>query len=67
MIAEVIEAQDFLIKKFNGAENVKPGIYAIPTETSKWPAFMRVEISQQMKMSHFDLWWDEELTKSWYE
>lgn len=67
MLSEVNEAKDFLAKKFNGVENVKPGIYAIPTETSKGPAFMKVEIMPDMGMRDFHLFKDEALTESWYE
>lgn len=67
MLAEVNEAKAFLIEKFGSVENVKAGVYAIPTETSKGKAFMRVEILPDMGMKHFDLWWDEALTKSWYD
>lgn len=67
MLAEVNEAKGFLIDKFGSIENVKPGIYAIPTQTSKGAAFMRVEILPDMGMKHFDLWKDEALTESWYE
>lgn len=67
MLAEVNEAKEFLIKKFNGIQNVKAGTYAIPTETSKCPVFMKVVISEDMGMSDFKLFKDEELTESWYE
>ncbi len=67
MLREVNEAKLFLDKKFNGLENVKSGVYAIPTETSKGKAFMRVEVTSEMKLKHFDLWKNEELTESWYE
>ena len=67
MLAEVNEAKAFLIEKFGSVENVKAGIYAVPTETSKGIAFMRVEITPEMGMKDFHLFRDEELTESWYE
>ncbi len=67
MLTEVNEAKAFLEKKFNGLKNVKAGVYAMPTNTSKGDAFMRVEITPDMKMKGFDLWKNEELTESWYE
>ena len=67
MLAEVNEAKAFLIEKFGSVENVKAGTYAVPTETSKGKAFMRVEITPEMGMKDFHLFKDEELTESWYE
>ncbi len=66
MLAEVNEAKAFLIEKFGSVEKVEAGVYAIPTQTSKGSAFMRVEILPDMGMKHFDLWKDEKLTESWY-
>lgn len=66
MLAEVTKAKNFLVSKFGSVENIKPGSYAIPTETSKGDAFMRVIINAEMGMSSFELFLDEELTKSWY-
>lgn len=45
MLAELNEAKSFLIAKFGSVENVKPGTYAVPTQTSKGPAFMKVVIN----------------------
>ncbi len=67
MLREVNEAKAFLEKKFCGLQNVKAGIYAVPTETSKGKAFIKVEITTDMKMKDFHLFVDEELTKSWYQ
>ncbi|WP_336704408.1 hypothetical protein [Chryseobacterium indologenes] len=66
MLAELNEAKRFLIEKFRSVEDVKPGVYAVPTNTSKGPAFMKVIVNNQMGMSDFSLWLDEELTRSWY-
>lgn len=67
MLSEVNEAKTFLIEKFGSIDNIFPGKYAIPTETSKGPAFIRCVIGEDMSMSGFDLWLDEELTVSWYK
>lgn len=67
MLAEVNEVKAFLIEKFGSLEKVKTGVYAIPTETSKGKAFMRVEITPEMGMKDFHLFKDEVLTESWYE
>lgn len=66
MLIEVNKAKKYLIDKFGSLDKVIPGKYAIPTETSKGPAFMRCEIGEDMNMSGFDLWLDEEMTKTWY-
>lgn len=65
MLVELNEAKRFLIEKFGSVEEVKSGIYAVPTNTSKGPAFMKVVINEEMGMSDFSLWLDEELTLSW--
>ncbi len=67
MLQEVNEAQQFLKNKFGKGNIVPDGTYAIPTNTSKGNAFMRVEIKNNNEMFHFDLWWDEALTISWYD
>jgi hypothetical protein len=67
MITEVNEAKAFLIKKFGSVEKVEAGIYAIPVNTSKGGAFMKVIISPSMGMSDFHLFKNEALTESWYE
>jgi hypothetical protein len=66
MLTEVIEAQTYLKKKFNG-NDVPAGTYAIPTETSKGKAFMKVTVNPEGYLGGFDLFWDEEFTQSWYE
>jgi hypothetical protein len=66
MLTEINEAKRFLIEKFGSVEKVKPGTYAVPTNTSKGPAFMKVVINEEQGMSDFSLWLDEELTQTWY-
>jgi hypothetical protein len=67
MLAEVNEAKAFLIKKFGSVEKVKPGTYAVPTDTSKGKAFMKVTITPDMGMKDFHLFKDEALTVTWYD
>lgn len=67
MLAEVNEAKAFLIKKFGSVEKVEAGTYAIPTETSKGSAFMKVVIAPDVGMSDFHLFKDEALTVTWYD
>ena len=59
MIREVNTARDYLNKKFNGT--VKAGTYAVPIETSKGQAFMKVVINEEGSMSDFHLFKDEKL------
>jgi len=65
MLAELNEAKNFLIDKFGSVEKVEPGTYAIPTETSKGKAFMRVLINQNMGISGFNLFLDDKFEKEW--
>ncbi len=67
MLAELNVAKRFLINKFGSVENVKAGTYAIPYDTSKGKAFMKVVIGEDMSMTDFHLFLDEALTQSWYE
>jgi hypothetical protein len=67
MLAEVNTAKAFLIKKFGSVEQVESGTYAVPYETSKGKAFMKVIISEDMRMSGFDLFKDEEMKVSWHD
>lgn len=66
MLSAVISAQKHLKEKFGDLNTVPAGTYAVPTETSRGPAFMRVVISEDLGMSGFDLFMDEDLTISWY-
>ncbi|KPE50131.1 hypothetical protein [Chryseobacterium indologenes] len=65
MLSELNESKRFLIEKYGSFEKVKPGTYAIPFNTSKGPAFMKIVISTNMCMSNFGLYIDKELTKKW--
>ena len=68
MIAEVNQVKRFLGAKFGYGENIPDGIYAIPTNTSKGNAFMKMEIknNSQHGEGNFMLFWDENLKFSWY-
>lgn len=66
MITEVNTAKAFLAEKFGRLELVQPGVYAVPVQTSKGPAFMEVEITPDLGMKSFLLFKNEELTETWY-
>jgi len=67
MLAEFNEAGNYLKKRFPDG-NAPDGIYAIPTQTSKGDAFMRLQLKDNKSFGgdNFSLYWDEELTISWY-
>ena len=65
MLIEATRAQKYIIEKFG--TNPPPGDYAVPNETSRGPAFMKVKIDEELNMSDFTLWWDEEFILPWYE
>lgn len=68
MLSEFNQIKRFLGAKFGYGENIPDGIYAIPTETSKGPAFMKMEFKNNNAIGedNFTLFWDEALTVSWY-
>jgi hypothetical protein len=65
MLAEVNQAQKHIIAH-HGA-NPEPGDYAVPTQTSRGDAFMKVTLNKELSMSGFRLFWDKEFTLSWYD
>ena len=65
MLSEINEAKAFLIEKFGDADKIIPGTYAVPTQTSLGPAFMKVVVNEDLGVSDFSLWLDEDLTESW--
>ncbi|MEN5306809.1 hypothetical protein ABE425_04795 [Chryseobacterium cucumeris] len=67
MLIELGRSIEWLSDKFGSVEAIQPGIYAIPTETSRGPAFMKVRVNEDMKISDFTLWIDEKFTQSWYK
>lgn len=69
MTNEFLQAKRFLGIKFGYGEPIKDGIYAVPTQTSKGKAFMKIEYKNQMLAGdkNFHLYWDEKLTLNWYE
>ena len=69
MFAEIKLVKRFLGAKFGHGENIPDGIYAIPTKTSKGNAFMKYETKNNCShgKNNFLLFWDEKLTKSWYD
>lgn len=68
MIAEVNAAKEFLQKKFGSLEPeaIPVGLYAVPYDTSKGPAFMQVRFDGK-HLSGFDLFMDESCTQSWHD
>lgn len=69
MMSEMNQVKRFLGTKFGYGEPIQDGIYAVPTETSKGNAFMRMEIvnGNPAGKDNFKLFWDEELSLSWYD
>lgn len=63
MISEVNEVKRYL--RFRFGDNIPDGTYAVPTNTSKGKAFMKVVVKNQ-GLSNFYLLWDEDLTIDWY-
>lgn len=68
MITEMNQVKRFLGAKFGYGELINDGIFAVPTETSKGKAFMKMEFrnGETAGKDNFSLFWDEELTNSWY-
>lgn len=68
MFSEILLAKKYFGAKFGHGENIKDGIYAIPIQTSKGPAFMKMEVlnGNPSGKDNFSLFWDESLTVSWY-
>ena len=68
MLSEFNQVKRFLGAKFGCGENIPDGIYAIPNETSKGSAFMKMEFKNNNAVGkdNFTLFWDEQLTISWY-
>jgi hypothetical protein len=69
MIGEMNQVKRYLGARFGYGEPIKDGIYAIPTDTSKGEAFMKMEIANGSPSGekNFHLFWDEDLTISWYD
>ena len=65
MLYELNEANNY-IKYVNGTNVSEDKTYAVPTDTSKGPAFMAVKLENK-SVSGFYLYWDEDLTISWYD
>ncbi len=69
MMAEMKLSKRFFGVKFGYGELLQDGVFAIPTTTSKGDAFMKMEIVEGLPSGsqNFLLFWDEELTISWYD
>ncbi len=68
MLSEVAQVKRFFGIKFGMGEKIADGIYAVPTDTSRGHAFMKMEIINGKfgGNDNFHLWWDEKLTINWY-
>ena len=68
MLSEMNLAKRYLGARFGYGEPIPDGIYAIPCKTSKGNAFMKMEIKNDKPAGDKNFWlfWDEELTISWY-
>lgn len=68
MMAEMNQVKRYFGARFGYGEPLPDGVYAIPTKTSKGPAFMKMEVSggEESGSDNFYLYWDEGLTISWY-
>lgn len=68
MMNEMLIAKRFLGIKFGYGERIRDGIYAIPIDTSKGKAFIKLEMKNGNAEGNdnFSLFWDEELSNSWY-
>lgn len=68
MLSEINEVQQYFKNKFGSTKNTPDCIYAIPTNTSRGVAFMRIEIkdAELHGKNNFMLFKDDELKESWY-
>lgn len=66
MLAEANKANAFFNQKFGKGKHVPAGEYAVPTDTSRGDAFMKVIVSEDQYLSDFKLYWDENFQISWY-
>lgn len=69
MMSEMKQVKRFFGAKFGYGEPLQDGVFAIPTDTSKGKAFMKMEIinGEPYGKDNFKLFWDEALTISWYD
>lgn len=69
MLSEFNQVKMFLGAKFGHIAVIPDGIYSIPTNTSKGKAFMKMEFKNNNAIGkeNFKLFWDENLTISWYD
>ena len=64
MITEVNKAKQYFKDKFVDSMP-EPGTYAIPIETSRGNAFMKVILDEKLFLGDFSLWQNEALTQPW--
>ena len=68
MLGEINLASRFLGAKFGRGNDVPDGVYAVPYDAHNGKAFMKLEVKngQPSGRENYMLYWDEELTISWY-
>lgn len=69
MIQEQLLTKKYLGARFGYGERVPDGIYAVPCDSSRGNAFMKIVIFENeidKTENNFSLYWDEQLTKTWY-
>ena len=68
MLAEIRLVRKYLGLRFGSGEPIPDGRYAIPCDTSRGQAFMAYNVKdwQQTGEDNYSLYWDEQLTLSWY-
>lgn len=65
MLSELREAKRYLGARFGYGERIPNGDYAVPTNTSKGNAYMKVVVSSDGSISGFNLFWDQEMEYDW--
>jgi len=68
MISEYNQVKRYLGIRFGYGNPIPDGTYAVPTQTSKGNAFMKMEFKDEKTVGekNFHLYWDEKLTIDWY-
>lgn len=61
MTIDVVKAKDFLINIYGAPEKVPVGVHLIPMNKNGHQVYLKVNIDQQMGMSQFSYYWDENM------
>jgi NADPH-dependent 7-cyano-7-deazaguanine reductase QueF-like protein len=69
MLAEVRKSKQYIGLRWGYGEHIPDGRYAIPCDTSRGTAFMALNMKDDnfQGADNFHLYWDEQLTLSWYD